>query len=79
MNTKRYLLLYNFILIVLIAILNKAALSFFLYWKFWWFDIMMHFLGGLWIGGIVLWLYYLSGYVKNPVKTKKYIFWLSII
>ncbi len=26
---------------------HVLALEFFLYWKFWWFDIVMHFLGGI--------------------------------
>ncbi len=79
MKIKRQLFIFSFVLISLVAGLNKMALNFFLYWRFWWFDIMMHFLGGLWIGSIVLWFYYFSGYIKNPIKTKKYIFWISVI
>jgi uncharacterized membrane protein YjdF len=27
----------------------------FFYWRFWWYDIMMHFTGGILIGGLILW------------------------
>jgi len=76
---KKQLLIFNIGLVFLIAVLNKIALNFFLYWRFWWFDILMHFLGGLWVGIIILWLYYYSGYIKRPIESKKYVFWLSVI
>lgn len=37
------------------AIIHIVGLSFFLYWKFWWLDIIAHFGGGFWIGGFSLW------------------------
>jgi len=40
------------ILALMISILQDIALAEFLYWKWWWFDIFMHFLGGMMIGGI---------------------------
>ena len=71
--------IFTFILILIIAILHELALNFFLYWKFWWFDILMHFLGGLWIGLISLWFYFLSGYVKYTKKRITFIFVLSSV
>ncbi len=38
-----------------VFILNKVALVHFFYWRFWWYDIMMHFTGGILIGGLILW------------------------
>ncbi len=77
-KSKKQLFIFNILLIIIIAILNKVALNFFLYWKWWWFDIMMHFLGGLWVGGATLWVYYFSGYFRAN-QNKKILLWLSII
>lgn len=30
----------------LLAVVHYVALQLFLYWRFWWFDIPMHFIGG---------------------------------
>lgn len=43
-------------LALLIATLHFMANIYFLYWSVWWFDILMHFLGGLFIGASALWL-----------------------
>lgn len=43
---------------LLIALLQFLATRYFLYWEFWWYDIMMHFLGGLFIGASFLWFVY---------------------
>lgn len=75
---NKNLFIFLFALIILIAGLNEIALNFFLYWRVWWFDIMMHFLGGLWIGLTTLWIYLSSGYIKNINKEKFFILFLSI-
>jgi uncharacterized BrkB/YihY/UPF0761 family membrane protein len=38
--------------------LHEVAMANFYYWIFWWYDIMMHTLGGFLIGGIVVWGYH---------------------
>jgi len=71
--------LFLLFLIFLIAILHFLATSFYWYWSIWWFDIPMHFLGGAWVAGVSLWLYFLSDYFKkNPVNKKK-IFLIAIL
>lgn len=37
-------------------VLNQIALADFLYWRFWWYDVMMHFLGGVVNGGFAVWI-----------------------
>lgn len=76
---KRKLFIIIFFLVLLIAILNEVAINFFLYWKFWWFDIMMHFLGGLWVGFSSLWFYYLTK--EDKVKRESFLFalWVSFV
>ena len=41
---------------ILLAGLHYLAESYYLYFTFWWFDIPMHFLGGLLIGLLALWI-----------------------
>jgi len=41
-------------LIVVIALLHVAAMNYNLYYFLWWFDLLMHFLGGLWCGFFTL-------------------------
>ncbi len=69
---------FIFILIVIIAFLNYIALENFLYWRFWWFDILMHFLGGFWVSLTALWLFYFSSFVKNYRKNLIDIFIISL-
>ena len=43
-------------LLTLFAVFHQIALTFSLYWYYWWFDILMHFWGGVLLGL----LYYLA-------------------
>lgn len=54
---KRPLLKEIFILSIIIAFLHKVALTFYFYWTISWFDIVMHFLGGLLMGLIALFIF----------------------
>ena len=55
---RTFALLSVALLGLLIAFLQLLATHYFLYWEFWWYDIMMHFLGGLFIGTGFLWFLY---------------------
>jgi hypothetical protein len=44
------------ILSLTIAGLNLLALKYFLFWRLWWYDIPMHFLGGFILASIALWI-----------------------
>lgn len=37
-------------LIALVALLHWTATKLQLYWTVWWYDLLMHFLGGFWVG-----------------------------
>lgn len=52
-----------FVLIWMLALANGIAEQYHLYWIYRWFDIPMHFFGGVWVGLAVLWLCFRSGYV----------------
>lgn len=55
-----------FALAVIVATLHMLALKLYLYWTTDWFDIPMHFLGGLLVGLVVIFICYVSGYVRMP-------------
>ena len=57
--------------IVIIAVANAFAEHFFLYWRLPWLDMVMHFLGGIWIGLTVLWIYYLSDKFKDIPENRR--------
>lgn len=53
-------------LVCLIFVLHVVAIFFHLYWTLWWYDIILHFLGGVFLGLLVLWLRFFSGYFGTP-------------
>lgn len=54
-----------FILIWLLALVHMSAEYYHLYFFFPWFDIVTHFLGGLWVGIATVWVWYFSGYLRK--------------
>ena len=49
----------------LISVLHFIALEFHWYWRFLWFDIPMHFIGGFLVGLAAIWLVFFSGYIRR--------------
>ena len=49
------------VLIVVIAVVNAFANHYYWYWQMRWFDMPMHFSGGAWISGTVIWWRFFSG------------------
>lgn len=66
---------FLFFLLIAIAILHILGLTFSLYWRLSLLDIFVHFLGGLWIGGALLWFVFLSGLISEELKKKA---WLHV-
>ncbi len=60
--TKQKIFVLLVLLLYVIFALHLTALYFHWYWIFWWYDILLHFLGGLWLGGTALWF---LKYVRN--------------
>ena len=58
-----------FALILIIAFLHITATIFHLYWSMWWYDLLVHFLGGFWVSLAGLWFVFFSGY--TPLKVRK--------
>lgn len=59
--TARRLLYAQALVLLLTAGIYVAGLEFFLFWKLWWFDILLHFLGGVWAGLASAWFLSLLG------------------
>jgi len=63
--------IFVLVLIVAIAALNFYAYRFHWYWEFWWFDIIMHTLGGLWVASCALWLFHFRSLASEPIIAPK--------
>lgn len=50
------LLLIQLSVLFVLAVLQFLGEAHFLQWRFWWYDIMLHFLGGLWVGLFLVWI-----------------------
>lgn len=70
MTPRNRLLLPIVFLVWVIFGSHIVALTLHLYWIFPWFDILMHFLGGLWVGLFLLWFLYHSGYLPCTLLPK---------
>ena len=64
---------FLFGILVVIALMHQIGMAYHWYLYFWWFDVVLHFLGGIWIGGMTLWFYFLTGTKKN-VTTNVHVF-----
>jgi len=73
MLNDRFFLILFFVLIA-VALIHGIGTAFFLYWKFWWLDVVAHFAGGFWVGGITLWgLTFLSNSIKEEIINSPFI------
>ena len=50
------LLVAQLVVVLPLAVVTWAAVSYALYWRIWWLDIPMHFAGGMWAGLCAAWL-----------------------
>ncbi len=66
---KKYPLLYtSLVLVILLGVLHFIAETFYLYWTLWWFDNVAHFLGGLALGYVSLYIFCGSGIFKGKIS-----------
>ena len=42
----------------ILSVLDKVAFRYFLYWRYFWFDMVMHLIGGVAIGCLSSWAYF---------------------
>lgn len=75
---KKPLFLEIFLLAIVIAVMHFGALVFFLYWTTEWFDVIMHFLGGMLMGLGALFIFYTSGFIKLPTDNRLLVFVITL-
>ena len=69
MSKKKFLIGIT-IFIWIILILDLIASYYFLYWRFWWADIVMHFFGGAWLTLLGYYIFYLSDFKEKLLTWK---------
>jgi len=55
---RKTLFTFLSLVVVFIFFLNFVAGKLYWYSSIWWFDILMHFMGGFWLGLLFLWFFY---------------------
>lgn len=64
------------LLVVAIAVVQIFAESYHWYWLMRWLDMPMHFAGGLWVAGVVLWWRFFSGkFALAPLTIRPLFIW----
>ena len=76
MDSKK-LLIRLILIIFLIFLLSYLAMEFYWYSSIWYLDMPMHFLGGFWLGLIVIYLFFLKDDVFKSIF--KILFFVSSI
>ena len=66
------------VLIITIAIVNAFAEHYYWYWRMREFDMPMHFVGGVWLAGTVLWWRFFSGRFTSPQNVKAIFAWAIV-
>jgi uncharacterized membrane protein len=80
MTPRLISLLVIFSLVALLGALQQLAFAYYLYWRFPWYDILMHFLGGVVVGAVYLWVvrYELPASLKK-YETFAYVFLFALV
>ncbi len=55
------------LLVVMIALVNFAAIKFHWYSSLWWFDMPMHFIGGVWVGMFFSWYLFQNDFSLSAI------------
>lgn len=77
---NRSLLLLTFSMIIVFGALHQVASALYFYWTLWWFDNLMHLLGGLSLGFFSLWMVNFSGLFGPPrVLTRRWAVIVSLV
>lgn len=70
--------LWLFFFLLFIFVLNAAAIIFHWYLKFFWLDMAVHTMGGIWTAGVALWFFDSVGEKEKPLDAKR-IFLISLV
>ncbi len=71
---KEKLLKHLVFLMFFIFFTNSIILKFHWYYSIWWIDILMHFLGGFWVGGFFLYVF-----IRKKTRSESFIFLAKVV
>lgn len=74
---KRTFGIFLFLLILVIGIFHNIAIAYYVYWRFLWTDLVVHFLAGLWIALVGFWIF--RFWTKEPVLSQRNILIVTLI
>ena len=75
----RQLFFFQALVILLLGILHVTAMHWALYWYFPWLDLLSHFLGGLWVALMSMWLLAFVGLRTRIVSVAAVVITISIL
>jgi len=67
------------VLAALIFYLNTIALEYYLYWTYWWYDIVMHFLGGVLVAAMVVWVLTRFNFLPKQTRYSSFMWTLLFV
>ncbi len=68
-----------FFVLLAMTVAHILGNAFFLYWKWWWFDLAIHFLGGFWAGGVMLWFFVTRVMTNSEVRRSRIVYVLFAV
>ena len=69
---------FSFFIILIIFVVHIFATIHYWYWLLWWLDILMHTLGGIFVGSFALYVYYQSSYLEPKHFSYFFVFFLVL-
>lgn len=78
MLNKREILYFSLALAITIAVIHAKTVELYLFWTYPWLDLLLHFLGGLWLTVTSLWFFFFSDLFKIRIS-KRNIFLVTLI
>ena len=63
-KTRRFLIL-QLCVIGSVGVLHRIGFALYLYWVFWWYDILVHLLASAWVGLFAYWIGILCGWKRS--------------
>lgn len=79
MVLKRSIVKESLVLVVVIFLVNVLATSFAWYALLWWFDMPMHFFGGVFLGYLTTLVFYKTFYMQEHISSSRIIFLGTLI
>ena len=78
MTNNKYLYV-SLVSAIIFLTMHYLGLRFHLYWKYDWYDIPMHIIGGFWLSLFGLWASVRFGHIDSIVKYKSKAFFIALI